>query len=75
MQLSDVLIHINETPNESEQNRLVEQLRSLEGVIAPRFSLENDHLMFVSYNSETIKSTALLDKVEENGFKAQLVGL
>ena len=75
MQLSDVLIHIEDTPNESEQNMLVEQLRSLEGVIAPRFSLEKEHFMFVSYNSDAVKSTALLDKVKENGFKAQLVGL
>lgn len=75
MQLSDILIHIDETPNESEQYKLVEQLRGLEGVIAPRFSLEKDHFIFVSYNSNMIKSTALLDKVKENGFKAQLVGL
>ena len=75
MQLSEVLIHIDEMPNEFEQNKLVELLRSLDGVIAPRFSLEKDHFMFVSYNSDTIKSTDLLDKVKENGFKAQLVGL
>ncbi|MCW9046583.1 MAG: hypothetical protein OQK46_00780 [Gammaproteobacteria bacterium] len=75
MQLSDVLIHIDEMPDESEQDRLVEQLRGLDGVIAPRFSPEKDHFIFVSYNSDTIKSTALLDKVKENGFKAQLVGL
>lgn len=75
MQLSDVLIHINEMPDESEQDKLVEQLRSLEGVIAPGFSLEKDHFIFVSYNSDTIKSTALLDKVKENVFKAQLVGI
>jgi len=75
MQLSDVLIHIDEMPNEFEQDRLVEQLRSMQGVIAPGFSLEKDHFIFVSYNSDTIKSTALLDKVKENGFKAQLVGL
>ena len=74
MQLSDVLIHIDKMPNESEQDKLVEQLRGLEGVIAPRFSLEKDHFIFVSYNSDMIKSTALLDKVKENGFKAQLVG-
>jgi len=75
MQVSDVLIHINEMSNESEQDKLVEQLRSLDGVIAPRFSTEKDHFMFVSYNSDVIKSTTLLDKVKENGFKAQLVGL
>lgn len=75
MQLSDVLIHINETPNESEQSDLVEQLRDLEGVIAPRFSLEKDHMLFVSYNSDTIDSSALIEKVSENGYKAQLVGM
>jgi len=75
MQLSDVLIHIDEMPNESEQEKLVEQLRSLEGVIAPKFSMEKDHLMFVSYNSETINSTTLLEKVRDNGFEDQLVGL
>ena len=75
MQLSDVLIHINEKPNESEQNDLVEQLRNLEGVIAPNFSLEKNNFLFVSYNSDTINSLTLLRKVRENGFKAQLVGL
>lgn len=75
MQLSDVLVHINETPNESEKNDLVEQLRDLEGVIAPRFSQEKDHMLFVSYNSDTIDSSALIEKVWENGYKAQLVGM
>jgi tetrahydromethanopterin S-methyltransferase subunit F len=75
MQLSDVLIHINEMPNESEQNDLVEQLRNLEGVIAPRFSQEKDHMLFVSYNSDTIDSTAMIEKVRENGYKAQLIGM
>ena len=75
MQLSDVLIHINEMPNESEQNDLVEQLRNLEGVIAPGFSQEKDHMLFVSYNSDTIDSTAMIEKVRENGYKAQLIGM
>ena len=75
MQLSDVLIHINEMPNEADKEKLEEQLRSLDGVITPRFSTEKDHFMFVSYNSDAIKSTALLDKVKESGFKAQLVGI
>ena len=75
MNLPEVLIHINDKPNESEKNKLVEQLRILDGVIAPRFSEEKEHLLFVSYNSDTINATTLLNKVKENGFKAQLVGL
>lgn len=75
MQLSDVLIHINEMPNEFEQNDLVEQLRKLEGVIAPGFSQEKKHMLFVSYNSETIDSATLIEKVKESGFNARLVGM
>ena len=73
--MSDVLIHIDEIPDESEQDRFVEQLRSREGVIAPGFSLEKYHFIFVSYNPDTINPTALPGKVKENGFKAQLAGL
>ena len=75
MNLPEVLIHVSEKPNESEKNELIEQLRILDGVVAPRFSQKKEHLLFVSYKSDTINATALLDKVKENGFKAQLVGL
>ncbi len=75
MQLSDVLIHINEMPNESAKNDLVEELRKLEGVIAPRFSQEKEHMLFVSYNSEAIDSATLIEKVRENAFEAQLIGM
>ena len=75
MDLPEVLIHISEKLNDAEKNALVEQLRSLDGVIAPRFSHEKAHLLFVSYNSDKINATDLLDKIKDNGFKAQLVGL
>ncbi len=44
MQLSDVLIHINEIPNEFEQDRLVNQFRNLDGVITPRFNTEKENV-------------------------------
>ncbi|MEN8251042.1 MAG: hypothetical protein ABFS32_19065 [Bacteroidota bacterium] len=75
MNLPEVLIHVSEKQNDSEKNELVEQLRNVDGVIAPRFSQESEHLLFVSYNSDTTNATALLDMVKQNGFKAQLVGL
>ena len=75
MHLADVLIHVSERPNKSEQDELVNHFRSLDGVIAPRFNEGKDHLLVVSYISGTINSAALLEKVRENGFEAQLVGL
>lgn len=83
MQLADVLIHLNDNINESEKEDLVEQLRALNGVIAPRFNSGSDtgsnqsqqHLLLVSYNPETINSLDLLHTVNDKGYTAQLVGM
>lgn len=75
MHLAEVLIHVNENLDDSGQNELEEQLRSVEGVVAPRFSLERDNFLFVSYNTDQVTSSSLIKKVRENGLRAQLVGL
>lgn len=75
MQLTDVLIHLDQNINKTEKENIIEQLRAIEGVIAPRFNKEREHLLLVSYNSEAINSLALLNKIKDNGYKAQLVGL
>ncbi|MFK5914432.1 MAG: hypothetical protein QM484_08650 [Woeseiaceae bacterium] len=75
MQLIDVLIHINDNINEGEKENLVEKLRDLEGVIAPRFNKDKKHLLLVAYNSDTISSLTLLHKIKDKGYKAQIVGL
>ena len=75
MQLTDVLIHINDNINEGEEENLVERLRDLEGVIAPRFNKDKKHLLSVAYNSGTISSLTLLHEIKGKGYKAQLVGL
>jgi len=75
MQLPDVLIHLDQNINESEKENIIEQLRSVEGVIAPRFSKEREHLLLISYNSDTVSSLILLNQVRDKGYKAQLIGL
>ena len=75
MQLTEVLIHINEKTNKTEKENIVEKLRQIEGVIAPRFNEEKEHLLLVSYNSDTTSSLALLNEVKSTGYAAQLVGL
>lgn len=75
MQLTDVLIHIDQNTNESEKENIIQQLRGVKGVIAPRFNKKKDHLLLVSYNSDTISSLNLLNKVKDKGYRAQLVGL
>lgn len=75
MKYSDVLIHINDEINVDEQDNFVAQLENLDGVNAPRFNKEKNHLILVSYDPNIISSLTLLNKIKEQGFEAQLVGL
>lgn len=75
MQLTDVLIHLDDEINDAEKDVLVEQLRSIEGVIAPRFNKEKQHLLLVSYNADATNALSLLHEVKNKDYKAQLVGL
>ena len=75
MQLSDVLIHLDQNINDTEKENIIERLRAVDGVIAPRFNKEREHLLLVSYNSDTTSSLTLLNEVKNKGYKAQLVGL
>jgi len=75
MQLTDVLIHLDQNINEADKGNMIEQLRAVDGVIAPRFNKEREHLLLVSYNSDKISSLSLINEVKDKGYKAQLVGL
>jgi hypothetical protein len=75
MELTDVLIHVSDKINDYEKGNLVKELRNLNGVIAPRFNQNKEHLLLVSYNSEAINSLTLLNEIKGKGYKAQLVGL
>ena len=75
MHLTDVLIHLNQNISQTEKENIVDQLRTVEGVIAPRFNKEKEHFLLVAYNSDRTNSLTLLNEVKNKGYKAQLVGL
>lgn len=54
MDINDVVIHVNESMDEAARHALEEQMRSIDGVIAPRFNQDTTHLMIVAYNPDTI---------------------
>jgi hypothetical protein len=72
--ISDVMIHINETLSEEARSTLEENMRQIDGVIAPRFNPGKDHLMVVAFNPEKTSSAALLAKARSAGYTAQLIG-
>jgi hypothetical protein len=74
MNVSDVLIHINEPLTEEARRALEERMRGVPGVIAPRFNPGKEHLLMVAYDPEKTHSTALLEEVHRAGYTAQMVG-
>ncbi len=75
MQISDILIHLDDSTDQAGREILVEHLRGIDSVIAPRFNEEKSHLLLVSYNPEATNSLTLLHAVTDRGYSAQLVGL
>ncbi|MEW8628044.1 MAG: ATP-binding protein [Candidatus Thiodiazotropha sp.] len=73
MNSTDIMIHINESLTEANQQELELEMRNIEGVIASRFN--KPHLLVVAYDAELIGSPELLKHVMRKGYHAQLVGL
>lgn len=73
MNVSDVLIHVNERLDSQARQSLEEEMRQVEGVIAPRFSPGHEHLMVVAFNPAQVHTSALLQKVQSFGYGAQLI--
>ena len=69
----DVMIHINEQLNLSQQQEIENQLREVEGVIAPRFN--KPHLLLIYYNTDKTNSSFLQNFVKAKGYQTQLVGM
>lgn len=75
MDIVDLVIHVESPLNDEEQRALEEQLRNVEGVIAPRFNALGSHLLSVAYNLDRVGSQGLLRVVRAAGYRANLVGL
>lgn len=75
MSVADTMIHVDEALNVSERERIVDTIRKIPGVIAPRFNAGKDHMLFVAFDPEGTKSTDLLENVKRLGYHAELIGL
>lgn len=75
MNISDVMIHINEPMNDEARSSLENTLRKVDGVVTPRFNAGKEHLLVVAYDTEATNTTILLEKTRQAGYTAQLVGM
>ena len=74
MTLNDVVIHVNESLDPQARHNLEEQMRNINGVIAPRFNDRRIHLMMVAYDADRIQANTLLEAVYRQGYTGQSCG-
>lgn len=75
MNISDVMIHINESLDEEARTSLENALQKIEGVVSPRFNPGKEHLLMVAYDTEKTSTAVLLANARAAGYTAQLVGM
>lgn len=75
MDYSDIMIHIDETLDDTTRAALEARMRRQDGVVAPRFNPGRDHLLLVAFDPERTRATELLSVVRTAGHSAQLVGM
>jgi len=75
MNISDVMIHINESLSEEARTSLKDAMRKIDGVVSPGFNAGKEHLLVITYDTEKTNTAALLEKTRAAGYTAQLVGM
>ena len=75
MNISDVMIHINESLGEAERSTLEDAMRKIDGVVSPKFNAGKQHLLLIAYDTEKTNTAILLEKARAAGYIAQLVGM
>jgi hypothetical protein len=75
MNITDVMIHINETLGEEARASLEDKMRKIEGVISPKFNPGKEHLLMVAFDPDKTKALVLLDQARAAGYTAQLVSM
>lgn len=73
--ISDVMIHVNESLSEEARTSLENVMRKIEGVVSPKFNPGKEHLLVIAYDTEKTSTAALLEQARAAGYTAQLVGM
>lgn len=75
MNMSDAMIHINESLSTDARSSLENALRKIDGVVSPRFNAGKEHLLVIAYDTDTTNAAVLLEHTRAAGYTAQLVGM
>jgi cell division protein FtsX len=75
MNISDVMIHINETLNDDARTTLEKEIQKVEGVVSSKFNPGKEHLLMIAFDLDKTTPAVLLEKSRAAGYTTQLVGM
>lgn len=73
--LSDVVVHIDETLGPEQLKTLEQHLHDLDGVVTACGREDRPHLITVTYNRDHLDAREILQNVRNEGCGAELVGM
>lgn len=73
--LNDVVVHLDETLDESALKDLEEAIREQEGVISVGHTPGKSHLLAVVFNADVTGTSDILQRVRAGGIHAELIGM
>ena len=73
--LSDVVVHLNESVDETTLDELEQGIRKDQGVVSVGHQANRNHLIMVVYDSEVARTSNILHNFQERGLHAQLIGM
>jgi hypothetical protein len=75
MYMTNVIVHIAGSPAAHAVNQLSQSLAGRHGVLETKPGVKSQSLVRVDYDPELTTARAILDFVQNNGFKARRVGM
>ena len=73
--LADVTVHIDENVDHDARERIQDEVRGLDGVVAAVSHDQRPHLMIVEYDPQQVDSQTIRACVTRQGVHAELIGL
>ena len=73
--LADVIVHIDETLKPDQLKAIEKHIHEMGGVVSACNRDDKPHLISVVYDPEAVGSHDILERVEDDGVHAELVGL
>ena len=75
MQISDFLVHIDETLNQPALESIEDDIRRGRGVVSAGHHAHTPHLVQVLYDSDQTRMAQIVGEVRQHGLHAQAVGM